>query len=123
MTKKALPLKVFLAILLNDVSDSFAQLLMKKGLPDAAAPAHFQNLAVFFSHSASSPFVWLGVLIYASNFFIWMIILSKADLSVALPAGSASYAIIPILAVIFLKESLAPLTCLGILLIIAGVHF
>ena len=124
MTKKALTLKVFLAIVMNDISDSLAQLLMKKGLSNTGVDfLHFQNIGDFFSRNASSPLLWLGILIYASNFFIWMIILLKVDLSIALPVGSSSYALIPLLAMIFLKESVPPLRWLGILLIIAGVHF
>ncbi len=122
MTKKALTLNVFLAILMSDVSDSLAQVLMKKGLSAVGIHLiHFQNMADFFSRIASSPLVWLGLLVYASNFFIWIIILSKVDLSIALPAGSASYAFIPLLAVVFLHESVTPLRWLGFALIILGV--
>ena len=123
MTPKALTLKIFLAIVLNDISDSVAQLLMKKGLLTTGIQSvHFQNIPEFLSRNAGSPLLWLGILIYAANFFIWMVILSKVDLSVALPVGSTSYVFIPMLAVLFLKESVTPVRWLGILLIVLGVY-
>ncbi len=122
--QKKLTLKVFLAILLCDVFDSLAQLLMKKGLPRTGIRLiNFQSVADFFSHHASSPFLHLGLLVYASNFFIWMMILSKVDLSIALPMGGSSYALIPLLAIIFLHESVIPLRWLGIALIVLGIYF
>ncbi len=124
MKKSALTLKIFLAIVLNDMGDSIAQLFMKKGLTETGITSvHLNNILEFLSRNASSGLVWLGIVIYALGFFIWIIILSRIDLSIAMPVGSTSYVAIPILALIFLNEKISALRWIGILLIVAGIHF
>jgi drug/metabolite transporter (DMT)-like permease len=122
MKKNALTPMVFFAILLNDVWNSFAQLLMKKGV--VYAEVNFldpQSIFCFLSHNIGSFYLWMGILVYATNFFIWMIILSKIDLSLAMPMGSIGYVITPLMAVIFLGEVVTPLRWLAIALIILGI--
>jgi len=107
-----LPLKILLLIAASDLLDTCAQLLMKKGI-------HHLN-------DFSSPDIflfWIGLIIYLSNFFLWMNILSKTDLSVALPLASASYILIPIAAIFFLHEFVSPSRWLGLVLIVLGIYF
>jgi len=67
--KSHLTLKIFMLIVLSDVVDTAAQLIMKKGL-------------------AGSPLlVGIGVLIYVLNFFIWIVVLYKVDLRHSLAGG------------------------------------
>ena len=63
------------------------------------------------------------LLIYLFNFFLWMNILSKIDLSVALPLAGSSYILIPIAAVFFLHEFVTPMRWLGLVLIVLGIYF
>lgn len=95
---------------MNDFLDSVAQVFMKKGLPVTGS-------------WPESAFFWLGILLYASNFFLWICILSRLDLSTAVPIASTNYIILPILAMIFLGEHVGPLRWLGIFFIIIGIHF
>ena len=107
------PLKIFFFIILNDLLDTSAQLLMKKGLGHGAF--HFAQPDAFL--------FWIGLAIYISNFLLWMTILSKIDLSVALPLASAGYILIPIAAIFFLHEFISPLRWLGLILIVLGITF
>ena len=107
-----LPFKIFLFVVLNDLLDTTAQLLMKKGV---------HHLFNFANHDFF--LFWIGLIIYLSNFFLWMYILSKTDLSIALPLASASYILIPIAAVYFLHEFVAPMRWLGLVLIMTGIYF
>ncbi len=109
---KQLTLKVFLFIVINDLLDTAAQLLIKKGIHHLLDFPH-QDFFLF----------WLGVIIYLSNFFLWMKILSKVELSVALPLASSSYILIPIAAIFFLHEFVSPLRWLGLVLIMIGIYF
>lgn len=111
-------------IVATDICESVAQTFIKKGLNNTGmSSVTFANLLEFMSRSASSCFVWAGVLIFIINFFIWITVLSRVDLSVAFPVGSTSYIFVPILAMIFLYEAINPVRWVGILLIIAGIHF
>ncbi len=119
-----LPVKIFLLIVTCDLLDTSAQLLMKKGL----GSADLNSIASFFHHlfNFSNPAIflfWIGLIVYVSNFFLWMNVLSKIDLSVALPLASSSYILIPIAAVFFLHEFVSPSRWLGLVLIMLGIYF
>jgi drug/metabolite transporter (DMT)-like permease len=119
-----LTLKIFLLIVLNDVGDTIAQILMKKGLTNTGIESiNLGNIAEFTVKNASSPLVWLGIFVFVLNFFIWIVILARVDLSIAMPVGSTSYIFVPIAAMIFLGEHVSPLRWTGILLIALGIHF
>ena len=119
-----LTFKIFLMIFLNDIGDTISQSFMKKGLvATGISSVHLANLTEFLIRAVSSPLLWLGILFYALNFFLWIIILYKVDLSIAMPVGSFSYILVPVAAMIFFHESVGPLRWAGIALIILGIHF
>lgn len=121
--KNPLTFKIFLLIVLNDVGDALGQILMKKGLlQNGITDVTFSNLLSFFSVSASSSLIWLGLLVYVLNFFVWILILTRVDLSIALPVGSTSYIFIPLLAMFFLHENISLLRWVAILIIAVGIH-
>jgi EamA-like transporter family. len=124
MKKSHLTLKIFFLIVLNDLIDTVAQLFMKKGLAHTGIDSiNLGNIVEFVSKSASSPFLWLGIFIFALNFFVWIVILYKVDLSVAMPVGSFCYIFIPVCALLFLHESISLLRWAGIICIVLGIHF
>ena len=124
MKSSGLTLKIFLLIVLNDVGDTIAELLMKKGLIRTGIDSiNFGNIVDFAVGNALSPLVWLGIFVFVLNFFIWIIILSRVDLSIAMPVGSTSYIFVPIAAMIFLNEHVGLLRWVGIILIVLGIHF
>lgn len=119
-----LTLKIFALLVLNDLGDTLAQLLMKKGLLQTGIDSvTFANIMEFCARNASSAVLWLGIAVQALNFFIWIVILYKIDLSIAMPAGSTSYIFIPIAAAVFLHENVSFLRWAGIILIVLGIHF
>jgi drug/metabolite transporter (DMT)-like permease len=67
--------------------------------------------------------VWWGILIYIASFILWLVIIYRIDLSIAMPVGSAAYVFIPIMAIIFLHETVSPLRWLGIGMVILGIYF
>jgi len=124
MKQNHLTLKIFSLIVLNDLVDTAAQLFMKKGLLHTGIDSvNLSNIAEFAARNASSAFLWLGILVYALNFFIWIVVLYKVDLSIAMPVGSFSYIFIPIFAILFLHEHVNMVRWIGIICIILGIHF
>jgi len=101
-----IPIKIFSLIMFLDVLDTVAQLLMKKGI------GHLDET-----------YFWVGFFIYISTFFLWMRILSKIDLSIALPVASIGYMLIPIASVAFLHEQVSMVCWAGICFIVLGVSF
>jgi drug/metabolite transporter (DMT)-like permease len=115
-------LKIFLAVFLNDVIDALAQVLMKKGIVGGAMTSSgLHDFLSFLTQNAASPLVIIGILLYALNFFLWIIILTKIDLSLAVPLGSTTYALIPLSAVIFLHERISVMGIAGIFCVIIGI--
>jgi uncharacterized membrane protein len=51
----------------------------------------------------------------------YMTVLSWADYSYVMPAGAFGYALLTLLAVVFLHESVSPRRWIGVILICAGV--
>lgn len=115
---------MFALLILNDVLDSIAQLCLKKGLSQGGISSiGFNNLFEFALTALSSWLIWAGILIYIINFVLWLVILYRIDLSIAIPVGSTIYIFIPVLAIIFLNEHVSPVRWVGIGLIILGIHF
>jgi drug/metabolite transporter (DMT)-like permease len=123
MKAQALNWKIFFLIFLTDLADSVAQFFMKLGLSQTGIDVlHFSNLSEFIVRSFFSPLLWLGIFFYALTFLIWILVLCHVELSVALPVGSTSYILVPIMAMLFLNETVTPLRWGGIFMIVAGIH-
>ena len=99
-------ISVFILIIMIDICDTAATLFLKEG------SVHFNII-----------FLSLGILAYIINFILWMKVLSKVDLSIALPLASASYILVPIISVLFLHEQVGLVRWLAISLIIIGIYF
>jgi drug/metabolite transporter (DMT)-like permease len=123
MFKNKLTPKIFLFLISTDILETLTQFCFKKS---AAAQSwlqikSIQDILFFIKANALSPFLWLGFLCVLLIFIIWATILSKIDLSVAVPIASFSYVLIPIVSIIFLQEKVSILRWVGIFFIILGV--
>lgn len=122
--KSILTLKIFALIVLNDLVDTVAQLFMKKGvLATGISVVTPATIAEFVARGVSSWPLWAGVVIFILNFFVWIAILYKVDLSIAMPVGSTSYIFIPLAAMLFLHERVSLFRWIGIGAIVLGIHF
>jgi multidrug transporter EmrE-like cation transporter len=82
------------------------------------------TLPPIFLRAATNVYVLLGLLCYGLGFMVWLIVLSKAEVSWAYPMISLGYVFTAILARMLLGESVSAtrmagilVTCLGVLLI------
>lgn len=122
--KKKLTVSLFFLIILTDLGESLSSFLLKKGVVSTGLlPFTADHVLHFVAANAGSLLIWLGILTYLFNFFVWMRVLSKLDLSVAVPVGSTSYVMVPLAACLFLHETVSPGRWVGILLIILGIYF
>jgi drug/metabolite transporter (DMT)-like permease len=125
MPKRKLTLKIFLFLILSDVLETFHQFCFKKsvlleGDPDIKG---FYDILIFFRGVFSSPILWIGLLSVLFAFIIWSTILSKIDLSVAVPVASFSYIFVALTSILFLHETITWMRWLGIFSILVGVIF
>jgi drug/metabolite transporter (DMT)-like permease len=65
----------------------------------------------------------MGLLSLIFMFIVWSSILSKIDLSVAVPIASFSYILVALVSILFLHETITLLRWIGIFLILTGVIF
>jgi drug/metabolite transporter (DMT)-like permease len=115
-------LKVIALVIIKDTIESFADLFFKMGtLSTGIHNVTIANVLEFTSRVTANPWLWVGVIFYLVNFFLWITLLSRVDLSVAFPLSSLTYIIVPILAVAFLQEKVHFVRWAGILFIIIGV--
>lgn len=111
-------LLVLAAVLLG----SLAQLLLKAGTT-AVGPFAFSsaNLLPVGWQLATQPLIMGGILAYGLSLIIWIMALSRVEVSIAYPMVSIGYVLTAIAAWQFLGESLSAMRVAGISVIMVGV--
>jgi len=70
--------------------------------------------------AASSPLIWIGLIIYALSVGLWVWVLSKVDLSVAYPFVGVGFLVTMAFGIFLLNENVTPIRIIGTILIVAG---
>ena len=101
---------------------TLAQLLLKAGTT-AVGPFAFSsaNLLPVGWQLATQPLIMGGILAYGFSLIVWIMALSRVEVSIAYPMVSIGYVLTAILAWQFLGESLSTMRVAGISVIMAGV--
>lgn len=122
-SKRHLTPAIFFLLVSTDLLETLVQFFLKKcALTQAtAAVSTFSEGVAFTGTVLSSPYLWLGLITVFVLFAIWSGVLSRIDLSVAVPIASFSYITIPLVSIIFLHETVSVLRWLGIGFILLGV--
>ena len=104
------------------VCANVGDLMLKRGMSQngavvltAAGLAHALRLTV------TNGTIWMGIFFLTGFMVSYMTVLSWADYSYVMPAGAFGYALLTLLAVIFLHESVSPRRWVGVVLICIGV--
>lgn len=101
------------------------QALMKKGVTQLgiiSMEALMRNPLAIIKQMFTSPLIIGGLFLAAVGAFLWLVVLSRTDLSYALPLlGGLAYLIILLVSWLFLGEQLTLYRLLGIVLIGGGV--
>ncbi|MDD5078571.1 MAG: EamA family transporter [Candidatus Paceibacterota bacterium] len=121
--KRPLTLFLFFLILSTDALETVAQFCFKKTalVQHSTIIASLPDALHFVFVSAVNPFLWFALFALAIYFCLWITILSKIDLSVAMPVASFSYITIPLISIIFFGEKIPVLRWMGIGFILLGV--
>lgn len=121
--KRPLTFLIFILIVSTDVLETVAQFCFKKTalLQHSVAITSISDVLRFISLAVANPFLWLALFAISVIFCLWITILSKIDLSVAIPVASFSYITIPLVSIIFFGEKIPFLRWIGIGFILLGV--
>lgn len=121
--KNRLTFKIISLLIFSDILETFIQFCFKKAALAGIDSRIFTvtDTFIFVKNVAASGFLWLGMLSVLIVFVIWSSVLSRIDLSVAVPIASFSYILIPITSIIFLGETVPLWRWIGIFFILLGV--
>jgi multidrug transporter EmrE-like cation transporter len=114
---------IFALILLGVLLNAAAQLLLKAGMSQIG---HFEfsmanAIPIGFKVMASPPIVG-GLFLYVVSVGVWLLVLSRVQVSFAYPMLSIGYVVNALAANYLFGEPLTSLRMLGIFIIITGVY-
>ena len=111
-------------IILAVLTNVMGQLLLKKGMLKIG---HFEfvwsNFNSVFSQIIVNPYLFLGALSYFFGMLIWLLVLSRVDVSIAYPMTSLGYIVSLLFAIALLQETVSLSRFLAVLTITAGVFW
>ncbi len=98
-------------------------LIKALGMRRQGAPAEFGSGAIsgFAAAVARNHLFWWSIVAYAISFFAFMALLSISDVSFAVPATAAGYAVETVLAKYLLREQISARRWAGAVLVVVGV--
>ncbi len=112
----------FLLIMTGVLLNAGAQLLLKAGVKAAGqielSSAHLWRAA---QSLAFEPHILGGLACYVASVVVWILALSRVEVSLAYPMLSVGYIVTAVAAWYLFGESLTPTRLAGIVVIIAGV--
>ncbi len=112
-----LPL-ILAGVLLN----AMAQITLKMGMRSIG---HFnfrlENLGSVGLAVATSPYVLAGLICYVVSVVIWLLVLSRVEVSYAYPLLSVGYIVTALAGYLWLHEAMGPMRWTGIVVICLGV--
>lgn len=122
-SSSGLRLKTYVLLVLVVVSSSVGNILLSKGMKQLGELNGISISGLFhlLVKSLSSAIIWTGIVALLFFFVAYLLVLSWADYSYVLPASAAGYALVPLLGVILLKETVSSTRWIGIVLICLGV--
>ena len=121
-SEKRLRIKTLVMVLLMVVCANVGDLMLKRGMTQIGAVRISAGaLGHTFLMTVTNVTIWIGILFLIGFMASYMTVLSWADYSYVMPAGAFGYALLTLLAVVFLHESVSPRRWIGVLLICVGV--
>jgi uncharacterized membrane protein len=117
-----LRIKTFAMILVMVACANAGDLMLKRGMTQiGAVPLSVAGLEHAFLLTVTSATIWIAILFLIGFTASYMMLMSWADYSYVMPAGAFGYALLTLLAVIFLHERVSPRRWIGVILICVGV--
>ncbi len=105
----------FLLILVGVLLNTVAQLCLKKGMMIIGNVSLDVNAIMVMIHRAAvNIYVISGMVCYVLSFCVWLIVLSKVDVSLAYPLLSIGYIVTAIIGCYFMGEPLSIYKVIGI---------
>lgn len=116
-------LKTFVLVLIAAIIGGTGHTLLAKGMKTVGdlTEAPVDRLGGMVGRAVSNPWLLLGVALQATFFFMYLTLLSRAEVSQVLPMTAMDYIVVALLASWLLGEAVTATRWAGIALIVAGV--
>jgi multidrug transporter EmrE-like cation transporter len=114
MTKSTALILAFACVLLS----ALAQLSMKWGMSGLDSS---QGMGNTYMQALRSGWVWSGLMLYGGSAVMWLLVLTKLDVSVAYPLVSLGFVITIVAGVMLMSEPISAIRIAASGLIVAGV--
>ncbi|MBE9009902.1 hypothetical protein IQ250_06750 [Pseudanabaenaceae cyanobacterium LEGE 13415] len=111
-----------IVILLHIVCQVFGDVWLSRGMREIGA-VNVPNLGAFVAIAIqflTSPWIWLGIAFLISSLILYLVALSRFDLSYVLPITAITYVLSTALAILILREHVSALRLFGTCIITAG---
>ena len=113
----------FSLILTGVMLNAVAQLALKASVREMGAIGlNVSSFLQSFLRLSWEPFLWLGLLCYGVSVIVWILALSRVDVSIAYPMLSLGYVVNAIAAWQIFGEVMNPGRIVGIGIILIGVY-
>ena len=115
--------KTMIIVLIAAILGGTGHVFLSKGMRPVGdlTEAPSGRIGAMVTRAVANPWLILGVVLQASFFFIYLTLLSRADVSLVLPLTAVDYIVVTILAQYLLGEVVTPIRWAGVGLIVAGV--
>lgn len=114
---------VFLLILFGVLLNAGAQLLLKAGMSQIGHfEFRFENIIPIGVKVIANPPILAGLCAYVVSVAVWLLVLSRVQVSFAYPMLSIGYIVNAVAAYYLFGEDLSLLQIVGIFIIISGVY-
>jgi len=121
-SERRLRIKTLVMVLAMVVCANAGDLMLKRGMTQiGVVKVSPSSLGHAFWLTVTNPTIWIGILFLIGFMASYMTVVSWADYSYVMPAGAFGYAILTLLAVVFLHENVSAKRWIGVLLICVGV--
>jgi drug/metabolite transporter (DMT)-like permease len=97
------------------------QILLKQGMGGVEITGPLGRQGRILLRAILTPYVFLGITLYAVSTLFWLKVLTTQELSYVYPMIAVSYVMVTILSIIFLQERVNPMRWLALVVICAGV--
>lgn len=113
---------IILLIVSTSVCDTISQLFLKNSI-NSLNPSitSIKKIFGFIIRLALIPKVWIGFIFSCLSLFIWLFVLSKADLNFAFSLDSMHYIFIALASSLILKEKVGFKRWVGTILVVVGI--
>jgi len=117
-------MKSLLLVLTAPIIGTLGQMFLKFGMREVGEVTLLElknNTLSTLLSMLSNPWILIAMPLYAGGFILWLIILSKFNLSFAYPFLALSFVLVPLVSLLILDEYISIMRWVGIFVIFSGI--